>query len=205
MGNHAGLGDAHALLSASPRRDTHILANDFGILPGLRAMRRHVIVVDQDRPVASFRAALRHLQAGKSLLLFPRGEIEADPGLDLEAALASLPLWSRSFELLARHVSDLAIVPFAVGGVLSRRALGNPVARQYRDADKRHFLAATFQMMFPFYRDPVISLHFGRALRGGRVSREETLARMTALLRRVYLEQRKLGEERQKRAAPPRF
>ncbi len=200
VGNHAGLGDAHALLAASPRRDTHILANDFGILPGLNAMRRHVIVVDQHQPVASFRAALRHLQAGKSLLLFPRGEIEADPALDLEAALASLPQWSRSLELLARHAPELAIVPFAVGGVLSRRALQNPIARQYKDADKRHFLAATFQMMFPFYRDPLISLHFGRALRGPAATREETRTRMKRLLRRVYLEQRELFG-----APPPRF
>ena len=191
VGNHAGLGDAHALLSASPRRDTQILANDFGILPGLRAMRRHVIVVDHSQPVASFRAALRHLKAGKSLLLFPRGEIEADPGFYLESALETLPQWSRSIELLARHVPDVAIVPFAVGGLLSRRALRNPIVRQYRESDRRHFLAATFQMMFPFYRDPVISLHFGRALCGERAKREQVLARMESLLRRVHVEQQK--------------
>lgn len=195
IGNHAGLGDAHALLSASPRRDTHILAKDFGILPGLRAMRTRVIVVDRKQPVASFRAALRHLQAGKSLLLFPRGEIEADPALNLEAALASLPLWSRSFELLARQLPGLAIVPFAVGGVLSRRALRNPIARQYKDADKRHFLAATFQMMFPAYRDPVVSLFFGGALRGECLARDQVLARMTSLLRRVHLEQGGLASD----------
>ena len=189
VGNHAGLGDAHALLAASPRRDTHILANDFGILLGLREMRTHVIVVDHNQPVASFRAALRHLQAGKSLLLFPRGEIEADPGLNLEAALESLPLWSRSFELLARQLPELTIVPFAVGGVLSRRALQNPIARQYKEAGNRYFLAATFQMMFPIYRDPVVSLFFGGALCGRSVTREQILAQMASLIRRVHNEQ----------------
>ena len=149
VGNHAGLGDAHALLMASPRRDTHILANDFGILPGLSAMRRHVFVVDRGRPSAALRAALRHLKAGKSLLLYPRGEIEPDPRLDLELALDSLPGWSASLELFARHVPNLNIVPVAVGGLISRRALRNPIVRQYKDGDKRHFLAATFQMMFP--------------------------------------------------------
>ena len=192
VGNHAGLGDAHALLMASPRRDTRILANDFGILPGLRAMRRHLILVDPGQPVASFRAALRQLQAGKSLLLFPRGEIEADPGLDLEAALATLPQWSRSIELLARQVPDLAIVPFAVGGLLSRRALRNPVVRRYRERDRRHFLAATFQMMFPLYRDPVISLRFGQAMAGKAAKRERILAQAAALLRRVHAEQQEL-------------
>ena len=193
VGNHAGLGDAHALMSASPRRDTHFLANDFGILPGLRAMRRHVIVVDQGQPVASFRACLRHLRAGKSLLLYPRGEIEADPGLHLEAALETLSQWSRSIEHLARHVPDMAIVPFAVGGVLSRTALRNPIVRQYRQSSKRHFLAATFQMMFPFYRDPVISLRFGSALSGDRAKRDLVLAQMNTLLRHVNAEQQELN------------
>lgn len=194
VGNHAGLGDAHALLAASLRRDTHLLANDFGILPGLRVMRRHVIVVDQRRPAASIKAALRHLRAGKSLLLYPRGEIEADPGLYLEAALETLPHWSHSIELLARHVPGLSIVPFAVGGLISRAALRNPIVRRYRDHDKRHFLAATFQMMFPVYRDPVISLCFGNALRGDCATRTCVLAQMAALLRRVHDEQQALGE-----------
>jgi len=189
VGNHGGLGDAHALLMASPRRDTQILANDFGILPGLRAMRRHVIVVDHSQPVGSFRAALRHLSAGKSLLLYPRGEIEADPGLNLEGALETLSQWSRSIDLLARQVPDVAVVPFAVGGLLSRRALRNPVVRRYRERDSRHFLAATFQMMFPFYRDPVISLVFGRALCGERAKREAVIEQMALLLRRVHVEQ----------------
>lgn len=205
VGNHAGLGDAHALLSASPRRDTHFLANDFGILPGLRAMRRHVIVVDDRQPVASFRASLRHLRAGKSLLLYPRGEIEADPALHLESALATLSQWSRSIEHLARHAPDLAIVPFAVGGVLSRRALRNPIVRQYRERGKRHFLAATFQMMFPVYRDPVISLRFGSALSGEWAKRDQVLAQMAVLLRHVNAEQQELNRSVANRAFFRRF
>ncbi len=192
VGNHAGLGDAHALLSASPRRDTHILVNDFGLLPGLRAMRRHVIVVDRSQPVATYRAALRHLLAGRSLLLYPRGEIEADPALDLESALDSLSQWSRSMTLLARQAPGLTLVPFAVGGVLSHAALRNAIVRRYKDRDKRHFLAATFQMMFPIYRDPLISLCFGDALCGERAKRDQVLAQMATLLRRVHAEQQSL-------------
>ncbi len=192
VGNHAGLGDAFALLSASPRRDTRVLAYNFGILPGLGEMRRHVIVLDQRAPYSAMREALRHLRRGKSLLLFPRGEIERDPALALEPALASLADWSRSIEFFARQVPGLTIVPCAVGGVLSRRALRNPVVRRYRDQDKRHFLAATFQMMFPCYRDAVVSLHFGRPLRGEMASRQLLLRQMTQLLRGVHAEQRGL-------------
>ena len=184
--NHAGLGDAHALLASSPRRDTLVLAHDFGILPALQQFRRHVILVDAERPEAALRAALRHLRAGGSLLLYPRGEIEADPALDLERALASLPDWSRSIDLFARHVPDLAIVPVATGGVLSRRALRNPLLRLYKDRDQRHFLAATFQMMFAFYRDPVISVAMGGSCAGRRPRASRVLERMACLLARVH-------------------
>ncbi|MCY4020804.1 MAG: glycerol acyltransferase [Chloroflexi bacterium] len=192
LGNHAGLGDAFALIAASPRRDTQVMAYDFGILPGLSEMRRHVIVVDERAPYSAMRTSLCHLRRGKSLLIYPRGQIEDDPALALEPALASLAAWSRSIEFFARHVPDLAVAPCAVGGVLSRRALRNPVVRQYRDKNKRHFLAATFQMMFPFYRDPVISLHFGRPLRGQSATQETVLRRMAELIRAVHAEQRRL-------------
>ena len=198
MANHAGLGDAHALLMASPRLDTRILAQDFGLLPGLPQFRRHVILVDKKRPQAALRAGLRHLRSGGSLLLYPRGEIEADPALDLSAALASLPAWTRSSELFARQVPNLAILPVAGGGFISRAALRNPLVKRYKKADQRHFLAATFQLLFPFYRDPVISLHFGCAISGAQATRENALRQMAELLPRVYAEQQALRQN-----APP--
>lgn len=189
VANHAGLGDAHAVLMSSPRRDTRVLAHDFGILPALPEFRRHVIVVDAKRPEAALRASLRHLRAGGSLLLYPRGEIEADPGLDLATALGSLPAWSDSMSLFARHVPGLAVLPVAAGGVLSRRALRNPFVRRYRDRDKRHFLAATFQMMIACYRDPLISVHYGRTLRGERANRDRAAEQIAELLARIHAEQ----------------
>ncbi len=189
VGNHAGLGDAHALLMSSPRTDTHVLARDFGILPGLRQFRQFVIVVEETRPQAALRAAIRHLQAGRSLLLYPHGQIEADPALYPQEALATLGDWSASVEFFVRHVPGLSVLPVAVGGVLSRRALRNPVVRRYKDAEERHFLAATFQMMFPFYRDPSISLIFGSPLYEREASRGAVVRRMARLLEQVHAQQ----------------
>lgn len=195
VGNHAGLGDAFALLAASPRRDTQLLAHDFGILPGLHELRQHVILLDQAAPMPALRRCLRHLRAGKSLLLFPRGQIEQDPALALEPALASLAHWSFSIDFFARNTPDLTIVPCAIGGVLSRRALDNAIVRRYQDQDQRQFLAATFQMMFPCYRDPVISLHFGRPLRGENARRAQALGQMARLLGSVHEQQRDLANQ----------
>lgn len=184
--NHAGLGDAHAALLALPRHDTLLLAKDFGILPGLAQFRQFVIVVDEARPHAAIRQSIQHLQSGGSLLLFPRGEIEADPALDLGAALASLPNWTHSIDLFARHVPELTIVPLAVAGVLSQRALHNPLVRRYRQEDKRNFLAATLQMMFAWYRDAQICVRYGMPLRAQQASREQTLRQMKLLLRQAH-------------------
>lgn len=189
VSNHAGLGDAHSLLMSSPRRDTKLLAKDFGILPGLKHFRRHVIVVERAWHLKAIRDALCHLRAGGSLLLYPRGEIEADPGLYPELARESLAEWSRSMTIFARHVPGLAIVPVAVGGVISRGALRNPIVRRYRDDDRRHFLAATFQMMFSCYRDPVVSVYYGEALYGEGRSFENALRQMAKLLGCVSREQ----------------
>lgn len=186
VGNHAGLGDAHAALVELPRHDTLLLARDFGILPGLAQFRQYVIVVDEARPYAAIRRSIQHLRSGGSLLLFPRGEIEADPALDLQAALASLPNWTRSIDLFARHVPELAIVPLAVAGVLSQRALDNPLVRRYRQKDKRNFLAATFQMLFAYYRDAQICVRYGAPLRAAQASREQTLRQMESLLRQAH-------------------
>jgi len=192
VGNHAGLGDAHSVLMSAPRSDTKVLAHDFGILPGLRAFRQHVIVVDVRRPQACLRASLRHLRGGGSLLLYPRGDIEPDPSLWLGDALASLSQWSRSMALFQCHVPGLAIVPVAVGGLLSRTALRNPIVRRYRDAQRRNFLAATLQMMLPTYRDPIVSVCYGQPLRGAQATRGRALAQMQVLLRQVQQQQAKL-------------
>ena len=189
VGNHAGLGDAHALIAASPRTDTVIMAKDNPILRDLPHMRRHVIIIDEAGPEQSLRAALRHLRAGKSLLVFPRGEIEADPSLDLDGAISSLEKWSRSTAFFARHVPDLQVLPFAVGGLLSRRALSNFIVKRYRDKDKRHFLAATFQMLFTRYRDPVVSLHIGAPVYGDGACETAVTRQMRRLMRAVHEQQ----------------
>ena len=192
VGNHAGLGDAHAVIAASPRTDTVIMARDNPILRDLPLMRRHVIIIDDGQPEPALRAALRHLQAGKSLLVFPRGEIEADPALDLDRALSSLAGWSRSTAFFARHAPGLRLMPVAVGGLISRRALHNFIVKRYKDSEKRHFLAATFQMLFTRYRDPIVSLHFGDPMAGEAACQDEVARRMQRLIRAAHHEQQRL-------------
>ena len=135
---------------------------------------KHVIVVDMDRPQAALRDSIRHLNAGGSLLLYPYGRIEADPGL--------YP-GSRAGDT-ARMVGQHRTVRPPCAGLVSRafrcwrRDLAAGAAQSHRQAitgtrTERHFLAATFQMMFPFYRDPTIGLYYGQALCGQDATRRK--------------------------------
>lgn len=202
IGNHAGLGDANAMMMSSPRRDTHTLAFNYGILPGLDAFHHHAIVVDKDNPTFALRETVRHLKAGKSALLYPRGNIEDDPSFYLDSALDSIDHWSPSIEFFVKHVPDLQIVPFAVGGVISRQALANPFVRRYTNRDHRMFLAATFQLMFPIYRDPVVSIFFGQPLSGEQATLNNVQRQMRRLIRNVHAEQSEVFDEATRFQAP---
>lgn len=204
VGNHAGLGDANAMMMSSPRHDTHTLVFNYGILPGLEAFHDHAIVVDKDNPMFALRETVRHLKQGKSALIYPRGNIEDDPSLYLDSALRSLDEWSASIEFFVKHVPDLRIVPFGVGGVISRQALANPFVRKYENLDHRMFLAATFQLMFPIYRDPIVSIFFGQPLHGEQATLDNVQRQMRRLIRNVHAEQTEIFNETQRIHAPLR-
>jgi len=201
VGNHAGLGDANAMMMSSPRQDTHTLVFNYGILPGLQAFHNHAIVVDKENPTLALRQTVRHLKAGNSALMYPRGDIEDDPALYLDSALDNLTHWSESIEFFVKHVPDLQVVPFGVGGVISRSALDNPIVRRYKNLKHRLFLAATFQLMFPMYRDPIISIFYGQPLSGKQATLTNVQRQMSRLIRNVHAEQTELfGEARGIRA-----
>jgi hypothetical protein len=189
VANHAGLSDANALLMSSPRRDTHTLVFDDGILRGLEAFHKLMIPIDKENPTLALRDTIKLLRAGQSILMFPAGEIEGDPALYLDDTLESLNTWSTSIEFFARHVPDLQVVPAGIGGVISRTALQNPIVKQYKTQSDRLFLAATFQLAFPAYRNPQLSIFYGQPLCGSDITMENVRSQMQTLIRKVHEEQ----------------
>ena len=105
----------------------------------------------------------RSLRAGGALLHFPAGEIEPDPAY-YASAVQSLAGWSASIALFARQVPELTILPVAVSGVISLRALRSPLAQLYREGRRRSWVAATLQVMFTRWRDCEVTLRFGAPL-----------------------------------------
>lgn len=142
VANHAGMGDAIAIHTFLPRRDIYTVVFRRGLLAGLPSFVNYCIVIDEDDPIGSIRQIVRVLKEGHAVLLFPYGQIEHDPALDLHKANSTLEGWSRSIEIIARQVTGIAVLPAAVGGVLSRRGLRHPITRRFKTFNRQSFLRA---------------------------------------------------------------
>lgn len=190
--NHSGMGDALAVYASLPRTDMYTLVLRQGILKGLPDFEQFCIVIDQKKPALALKQMVGSLREGNTILMFPRGKIEDDPGLDVVSAQATVTEWSESITLLARRVPGLVVLPVAVGGVISRRALRNPIVHFYKQQEHRNFLAATLQMLFPIYRDPIASVVYGSPLCGEQITMANVHTEMRRVLRQVYDQQQDL-------------
>lgn len=180
VANHPGLADAVALLASMRRDDVWIVAADYPFLRALRRAKERFLFVD-DRCTA-LRHIVRRLRAGEAVLLFPAGGLEPDPANARSAARASLESWSHSLELIARLVPDLAIVPAAVSGAVSRKAFSHPLARRRVPVKERQRLASLLQLVLPAYQRDRVRVRFGAPVRAAASARSAVLASMSALM-----------------------
>ncbi|MEM8532657.1 MAG: 1-acyl-sn-glycerol-3-phosphate acyltransferase [Chloroflexota bacterium] len=190
--NHSGMGDALGVYASLPRTDVYTVVLRQGILKGLPQFEEFCVVIDQEKPALALKQMVGCLREGNTILMFPRGKIEDDPGLDAVSAQATVAEWSESIALLARRVPNLVVLTVAVGGVISRQALNNPIVHFYGQQEHRSFLAATLQLMFPVYRDPIASVVYGSPLRGEEVTMANVRTEMRRILRHVYDQQQDL-------------
>ena len=188
VANHAGMGDAIAIHTFLPRRDIYTVVFQRGLLAGLPSFVNYCIVIDEDDPIGSIRQIVRVLKEGHVVLLFPYGKIEHDPALDLQQATATLEGWSRSIEIIARQVTGIAVLPTAVGGVLSRRGLRHPITQRFKTFNRQSFFAGTLQLLFKAYRDAWVDVHYGTPLRQP-ITRGMIQAQMQSLLACVHQQQ----------------
>jgi len=183
VANHPGTVDTPAVMaSLAVRRDLKVLALDRPFLRAVPHLAAHLLYIGESvgHRGSLVRRAADHLRSGGAVLTFPAGEIEPDPALRRADAVAALASWSRSPELLARLVPGTVVVPVAVEGVVSRRALRSPLARRQRTRDDRELAAATLQILL---RDRTIRprLVVGEPLRG-RPDAAALASAMTALI-----------------------
>ena len=152
--NHPGTCDSLVIAASIPRPDLKIVATGVPFVQGLRNAAENLIYTTRDvhERMMVVRTAIRHLQQGGALLIFPSGTIDPDPALSPMAA-ADLGKWSPSIEVMLHHVPQTRVLLTIVSGVLSARWRWNPFVRLMGDDHKQRsvaeFLQVIQQMIFP--------------------------------------------------------
>ena len=132
VSNHPGAIDGIAIGASLPRDDLNVVATDFPLLKRLPSASERIIFIDPHAPtnLAGVRSAIRHLEGGGAVLIFPSGRVEPDPAI-LPHAQDKLQNWSPSIELFLRKVPETRVLVTIVSGVLSPIFLHNPLIRMW--------------------------------------------------------------------------
>jgi hypothetical protein len=91
------------------------------------------------------RDSIRHLRGGGSLLIFPRGSIEADPEF-MPHPDDEFNHWSRSLEVFMQRVPGLQILVTIASGVISQSAMRHPITWFRKARPDRQRLAFLYQL-----------------------------------------------------------
>jgi 1-acyl-sn-glycerol-3-phosphate acyltransferase len=162
VANHPGLTDAVALLSVLRRDDVKVAVADRPFLRALGGTSKYLIYLSAEERsrMMNLRRMACHLRHGGAVLLFPRGEIEPDPALSVEA-VNEIARWSRSIGALVRLAGEAVVVPVMVSGVQSPSAHAHPLTLFRNRPEDRDRLAAMLQVLMPGLRDVTVRVTFG--------------------------------------------
>lgn len=128
LANHPGIGDSLALLSVLDRRSVHLVVSERDFFYALPALGPYLILVSENPAKRNgvIRAMLEALHRGEAVVLYPAGEIEADPFLHPESPM--LKQWSSVIGLLIRLARqgafEFSIVSALCANVLPPRIMG---------------------------------------------------------------------------------
>lgn len=169
VSNHPGTVDGLAIASRLPRPDLKIVVSGVPFLRHLRATANHLIYssLDTFERMKVVRSAIRHLEDGGAVLLFPSGGLDPDPAV-MPGALEALDDWSPSLEVILRRVPSARVLITFVSGVLHPAWARSPVTHLRRGRRERQRVAEFFQviqqMLFPGQLLVSPSIRFARPL-----------------------------------------
>ena len=119
----------------------------------------HLIYTDRSMgsSIRAVREAIKHLQSGGMLLLFPTGHNDPDPDVQPEADLG-FTKWSSSVSLFLRKVPETQLLLSVISGIVAPQYLNHPLARIQPNRRFQQRVAELFQMYAQFLRYPKIPL-----------------------------------------------
>ena len=147
VSNHPGAYDVLVVAANLTRDDLKVLAAGVPFLRSFSAADQGLIFAGRDlhTRATALRAAIRHLDAGGALLIFPSGTIDHDPEIG-SVAQDEPAQWSSSIEWMLRRVPETSVLVTIVSGVVARACYYNPLTRLRRGAVERRRLAELIQI-----------------------------------------------------------
>lgn len=148
--NHPAAVDSLVISAHVERPDYKIIVGDIPFFEKLPHLSEHAIYAPGPQDVQGrmgvIRKCIRHLKDGGSLLIFPRGGIEADPDW-MPNPDGEFNLWSRSLEIFLERVPQTRVLVTIVSGVIQQAVMRNPLTRLRRNRPDRQRLAFFYQLM----------------------------------------------------------
>jgi len=150
VSNHPASYDGILISAYVNRPDYKIIIGEIPPYKFLPHVSRHAIfspsVKNAFGQMQTVRNAIRHLQGGGALLIFPRGGIEPDPAFMLDPE-AEFGKWSRSLEIFLERVPQTRVLVTIVSGVIARSALRHPMTWFRKSRPDRQRLAFMLQIV----------------------------------------------------------
>lgn len=146
--NHPGGLELLALLAQIRRPDVHVLSNPQPFLQAMPHVSPAMLYLSADSAgyFAGIRQVVSHLQAGQAVIVFPAGQMEPDPGVT-PGAVEFLERWSASTGVYLHKVPETRLVPAALTGIVSPRAVQSLFARGRMPPKARQRTAAFLQLL----------------------------------------------------------
>jgi len=151
--NHPANIDSILISAHVNRPDYKVIIGDIPFFEHLPHVSEHAIYAPDPTNMMGrmqvVRESIRHLKTGASLLIFPRGGIEADPEF-MPNPDDEFHHWSRSLEIFMNRVPGLQILVTIASGVISQAAFHHPITWFRRHRPDKQRLAFLYQLARQF-------------------------------------------------------
>jgi hypothetical protein len=148
--NHPASIDSVVISAYIPRQDYKVIIGEIPFFKNLPNIQKNAIFApaptDPMGRMQVVREVIRHLKNDSAILIFPRGNIEADPAW-MPHPDAEFDHWSRSLEIFLKHVPSTQVLVTIVSGVISRAAMNHPITWFRKARPDRQRLAFMYQMV----------------------------------------------------------
>lgn len=147
VSNHPGAADSIAAMASVERSDTYLMVIEHSMLTAMPNLNRRLINLVEENPFRYdvMQDVIQKLRNGKSVIIFPRGNLEPDPAL-YPGVLTSLQEWSSSIGLFLSKVPETFLQPLLMSNVVSPRAWNSLIAKSARSTKTRHQIAMVLQI-----------------------------------------------------------